>query len=85
VVDVVVVVVVVIVVKEKNINHLKGRDPEKCVLCVKRENVSYTISTLSDTHCKFCCHIYKNMYKKQNTSVKVDKNFATMFTVHRCN
>ena len=31
VVVVVVVVVIVVVVKEQNINHLKGRDPEKCV------------------------------------------------------
>jgi hypothetical protein len=63
-------VVDLIVVEQQNINHLKVRDLEKCVLSVKRvfmDNASYTISTLSDIICQYCCHIYKNVYKTQNT------------------
>ena len=61
--------VVDVVVQEQNMDHLKDGNPEQSVSSMKRffmDNMSYTISTLSDIHCKNCCYIYKKVYKMQN-------------------
>jgi hypothetical protein len=57
-------------------DHLKGKETEQCVSSVEKvfkDNPSYTISSLSDVHCKYWCYIYKNVYEKQNTLWKCTK------------